>query len=91
MVERFNQTLLKMLGTLEEDNKSNWKDFVGPMVHAYNATLHDSTGYSPYFLMFGRHPRLAIDALLGLHFDDINARYANEYTRTLRQRLTTSY
>jgi len=91
MVERFNQTLLKMLGTLEEDKKSNWKDFVGPMVHAYNATLHDSTGYSPYFLMFGRHPRLAIDALLGLHFDDINARYANEYTRKLRQRLTTSY
>jgi transposase InsO family protein len=91
MVERFNQTLLKMLGTLEEDKKSNWKDYVGPMVHAYNATVHDSTGYSPYYLMFGRHPRLAIDALLGLHFEDVNARYANEYTRKLHKRLTTSY
>ncbi|KAH3848465.1 hypothetical protein DPMN_090830 [Dreissena polymorpha] len=39
----------------------------------------------------GRHPRLAIDALLCLHCDDINARYANEYTRKLRQCLTTSY
>jgi len=41
--------------------------------------------------MFGRHPRLPIDALLGLHFEDVNARYANEYTRKLHKRLTTSY
>ena len=62
--ERFNQTLLKMLGTLEEYQKSDWKSHVPTLVYAYNATFHSSTGYSPYFLMFGRHPRLAIDAFL---------------------------
>ena len=66
MVERFNQTLLKMLGTLEEHQKHDWKSFVATLVHSYNATRHDSTGYSPFFLMFGRHPRLAVDAYLGL-------------------------
>ena len=66
MVERFNQTLLNMLGTLEEHQKQDWKSFVAPLVHAYNATRHDSTGFSPYFLMFGRHPRLATDAYLDL-------------------------
>jgi hypothetical protein len=91
MVERFNQTLLKMLGTMDEDKKSNWKDHVGPMVHAYNATIHDSTGYSPYYLMFGRHPRLAIDALLGLNTDDIHAKFTNEYARKLRERLIDAY
>ena len=65
MVERFNQTLLNMLGTLEDRQKEDWKSFVAPLVHAYNATKHDSTGFSPYFLMFGRHPRLAVDAFLG--------------------------
>ena len=62
MTERFNQTLLNMLGTLEDRQKEDWKSYVAPLVHSYNATRHDSTGFSPYFLMFGRHPRLAVDA-----------------------------
>ena len=66
MVERFNQTLLKMLGTLEENQKHDWKSYVAPLVHSYNATRQDSTCYSPFFLMFGRHPRLAVDAYFGI-------------------------
>ena len=58
--ERFNLTLLAMLGTLEEDKKKAWPEFVAPLVHAYNCTRHASTGYSPHFLMFGQQPRLLI-------------------------------
>ena len=67
MVERFNHTMLNMLGTLEEQQKDDWKSYVAPLTHAYNAAKHDSTGFSPFFLMFGRHPRLAVDAYLGLN------------------------
>ena len=66
MVERFNRTLLNMLGTLTSTQKSDWKSHVSTLCHAYNAAVHDSTGYVPFYLMFGRHPRLAIDAFLGL-------------------------
>jgi hypothetical protein len=64
--ERFNLTLLGMLGTLDSEGKRNWKDFVKPLVHAYNATKRESTGYSLHYFMFGWHPRLAIDAFLGI-------------------------
>jgi len=91
MVERFNQTLLKMLGTLDESKKSDWKSHVPTLVHAYNATHHEATGYSPYYLMFGRHPRLAIDAFLGFPTDSLNAHTQSEYVAKLQERLRFAY
>ncbi|KAL0186035.1 hypothetical protein M9458_017705, partial [Cirrhinus mrigala] len=52
-VERFNRTLLDMLGTLQNQDKSCWRDHVRPLVHAYNCTRNEVTGYTPYELMFG--------------------------------------
>ena len=57
-MERFNQTLLQMLGTLENKDKSHWRESVKPLVHAYNCTRNDVTEFSPYDLMFGRQPQL---------------------------------
>ena len=57
--ERFNSTLCNMLGTLSEQEKIDWKAHLNSMTHAYNCTQHPSTTYSPYFLMFGRQPRLS--------------------------------
>ncbi|XP_020915478.1 uncharacterized protein LOC110252963, partial [Exaiptasia diaphana] len=55
-----------MLGTLPDLQKTNLKDYVAPLVHAYNAKIHGSTGFSPFYLMFGREPRLPVDVEFGV-------------------------
>ena len=54
--ERFNQTLIKMLSTLSEEQKTDWKSYVAPLVQAYNSIRNDATWYTPHYLIFGWHP-----------------------------------
>ncbi|KAG1933960.1 retrotransposable element [Pimephales promelas] len=63
--ERFNQTLLSLLGTLDADHQGYWTDSLPALVQAYNNSVHSTTGYAPAYLMFGRHVRLPTDLLLG--------------------------
>ena len=64
--ERFNSTLINMLGTLPKEKMSEWKNHIGTLVHVYNCTQNSATGFSPYFLMFRRQPHLPIDVTFGL-------------------------
>ncbi|XP_048252844.1 uncharacterized protein LOC125381000 [Haliotis rufescens] len=91
MCERFNRTLCDMLGTLEPDAKRDWKAHVGPLVHAYNCIRHESTGHSPFFLMFGRCPRLPVDLAFGLDIQPSKPKSLQQYTKSLRERLQEGY
>ena len=51
--ECFNATLINMLGTIPEKPKSTWREQVPTLVHAYNCTRNNATGFSLYYLMFG--------------------------------------
>ena len=64
--ECFNVTLISMLGTLPEKAKVTWPEQISTLVHAYNCTRSNATGFSPYFLMYGRHPLLPIDVEYGV-------------------------
>ena len=90
--ERFNSTLCNMLGTLSEEEKSDWKSYLGCMTHAYNCTKHASTTYSPYYLMFGRHTKLPIDVEFGLpktNSGDNSSK--SRYVQKLRRRLNYAF
>ena len=59
-----------MIGKLASDKKAHWEKHLPELVQAYNSTWSAVTGYSPHYLMFGRHPHLPIDfyfLTMGLH------------------------
>ena len=87
--ERMNRTLLNMMGTLENDQKRNWKAYLPALVHAYNCTKHDSTGYSPYCLMFGREAKTTLDVQFGVQPEDTwSGTSLTKYIEDLRERMT---
>ena len=62
-VERMNQTIIHMISKLKEDRKACWSEHLPELLLAYNATRSAVTGYSPYYLLFGRRPRIPVDYL----------------------------
>ena len=64
--ERMNHTLINLLKSLPKEQKSNWPLHLPSLVFAYNAMPHDTTGYQPYELMFGRKAPTMCDSWLGL-------------------------
>ena len=98
--ERFNSTLINMLGTLPKEKKSGWKNHTGTLVDAYNCTWNSATAFSPYYLMFGRQACLPVDVTLGLALHAImdpntskfiqkirdNARWTKRKLRPFRQK-----
>ena len=62
-VERMNQMIIRMIGKLEEDKKACWSEHLPKLLLAYNATCSTVTGYSPYYLLFGRRLRIPVDYL----------------------------
>lgn len=54
--ERANRTLEEQLRNYVNYQQDNWDVHLPLVEFAYNNTVHSSTGYSPFFLNYGRHP-----------------------------------
>lgn len=89
-VERMNRTLLQMLKTLTKKQKSNWKESLNKLMFAYNCTRSEVTGFSPFYLLFGRSPRLPVDLLFGLTPETGTADH-KEYMRKWKAQMQEAY
>lgn len=63
--ERLNQTLQRSLLKMVEENQNEWEKYLDPVLFAYRTSKQASTKYSPFFLLYGREPRLPIDTIVG--------------------------
>lgn len=61
--ERFNRTLGNMIRVLPPRSKQNWPQMLHTLTFMYNCTTHETTGFPPFYLMFGRVPRIPVDVV----------------------------
>ena len=89
LVERFNRTLMDMLATAVRERPFQWESHLRRLCLAYNTSIHPTTGYSPFFLMFGRQVRMPIDVMYGIPTTQIST--APQYVADLHSSLNAAY
>ena len=90
-VERMNQTIIRMIGKLGEDEKARWSEHLPELLLAYNATCSAVTGYSPYYLLFGRWPRIPVDFQFPTHRDPPHTTSMARSVATMQERLKEAF
>ena len=89
LIERFNRTLQNMLAVSLSDSSSDqseWETLLPKACLAYNTSVQPTTGFTPFFLMYGRQARLPVDIMYGSPEPDVTTStdYAKEVKRTLQ-------
>ena len=64
LVERCKRTLTSMLATTVEKGGAEWDDQLPYVLFAYRASQQASTRESPFYLLYGRDPRLPVPEVL---------------------------
>lgn len=85
--ERMNRTLGNMICTLPPRAKHRWPEALKSLTFSYNCTVHETTGYAPFLLMFGRVPRLPIDIIFSSVLDSLEVADYNQYIQSLQRDL----
>ena len=107
MVERFNRTILNHLSIFVSRNQQDWDKKLPLFLLAYRSAVHETTGYTPFHMLFGKDLRLPCDLLFGrspdtptspVHYvEDLQARledvhrFARERVNIMTERMKKRY
>ena len=64
-IERWHSTMNSLQAKTVEVHQMDWPQRLACVVAAHNATVHESTRYSPNFLIFGGELAVPVDVVLG--------------------------
>ena len=85
LVERQNRTLQGIISSFVSEHRVDWDDWLDQAVFAYNTSVHESTGISPYEMVFGRSARMPIEVELGVPLRSPSSQ--SDYSQSLRKAL----
>ena len=85
LVERQNRTLQDIISSFVSAHQDDWDNWVSLALYAYNTSCHESTGFSPYVLVFGRTARTPLEIDLDIPLK--NPASQSEFTQSVRNAL----
>ena len=91
LVERFNRTLTAMLATYADTHPFDWEYHLPKVCMAYNASEQVTTGYSPFYLMFGRQARIPADLICAPPQTSQSTPSQSEFAKSLCSSLSEAY
>ena len=90
VAERFHGTLNAMMGRTVSEHQKDWDLFLPYVMAAYRATVHQTTNYSPNYLMYGREVRAPVDLVFGIPVQQPPASY-DDYAIEAEDRMRQAY
>jgi hypothetical protein len=58
-----NRTLIQLLRAIIQKNLKNWEDCLTFIEFAYNRSVHSTTDYSPFEIVYGFNPLTPLDLI----------------------------
>jgi len=82
--EEVNRTLSQLLRAIIQKNLKSWEEFLPFIEFAYNRTVHSTTGFSPFEIVYGFNPLTPMD-LIPLPFEEKVSLYGEKKAKMVRQ------
>ncbi len=87
-IERFNKSIKSILAKLINNRTSDWEDKLAAALTAHRNTVSNVTGYTPHFLVFGRHARIPLTRCLQVQNVNPLGNRLNDLAEALREART---
>ena len=85
MVERYNLTIGRQLAMFIGQHQSTWDQQLPMMLLSYRSAVHETTGFSPSMLVYGRELTLPVDLMYGRPDEGYSGQ--SQYVSDMQRRL----
>ncbi|XP_053213836.1 uncharacterized protein LOC128397176 [Panonychus citri] len=87
LTERFNATLANMMSMYVDNAHKTWDRALHFVAFAYNSAINSSTGFSPFYLMYGRDPVFPLERFIQSSTQGLSGHNHHSYAESLTEHL----